>query len=277
MIIYLILLVVLVALFSIFILQQQKTAMGNTIDRGVSLYLFSGGNTTLHRYITGDKFEVNSFPPQINPRLFVNIFTCGTWNSNNSSVKLAIPYIKYKVRSYLRSTIDYDNKFKNSIVIHLRCSDVPFIRAQDYHLYTHKSYTNAINFALSRNPDLSQVIILNSTSHCFDINRSRVCIGIAESLRDYIKDNLKIPISILGKESSDLDRDIRMMLSAGCLIGFVGSFVYYIGVAKTRGIFVSTQKSIADHMFSVNTCKIPHSKVRNYYDTVDVIRLLTEK
>lgn len=271
--------IILVLIFiCMFMLMSCRNAeLGNSIDRAAALYLMCGGNTCMFRFInslilgTNQSLSNNTFNSDIG---LVVRFMIANFNSlNYCNIVHALPIIQYRIQEVAdRSTLMLPNAF-TTIVIHLRCSDVPFLRNPEYHIYRFNAFVRAIQLA---GCGFDRVEILNSTSHKCDSAKKNVCMSMGDALKLYIESKTNLKCKLIRQGS--LCDDVKRMTQAGCLIGFTGSLIYYTGLAKKQGIFISSQQSVVNHMYHLDVSKdvIMHDTVPDYYDTCSLFDRLCQ-
>ena len=187
------------------------------------------------------------------------------WASGNSHMKLAIPCIR-DILNNITKSVKIEADVSSTIIIHLRCSDVPFERYKSYHLYKYRAYIKAIKLALTKHK-FTNIEILYSTDHRCNPKNKFICDNVADSLKNYIIRETKMPCTILN--DGTMASDVKRMLEAGCLVGFVGSFIYYVGISKSKGIFINSREQVGiPNTYYLNVLEdcISHNDVKNYYD-----------
>lgn len=269
--------------------------LGNKIDYHVRLYLLYNQNIK--------KFDQLRKRLSKSPEEF-KLFECGNspqkrqtlslWQRFNLTcvpnflfswsphlVEYAVPYIQSIVQRLAdKSLISPDPEvMARTIVIHLRCSDVPFVRNPDYVLYKCAAYVKAVQLAMQHRK-FDRIVLIYATSHKVSNSQNKVvCDKVASSIQEEIKTALEHETSIHCEiaPSGTMYDDIKLMYSAGCLIGFTGSFVFYIGIGKPY-LFVSKYQPLRQGMLHVSVTdeRIDHSEVQNYHDVSEVHQKLVK-
>lgn len=138
----------------------------------------------------------------------------------------------------IKPNIDYNNK----AVIHFRCSDVPFIRKFEYHLYP-KEYYHFVADEINK-LGAEEILFLNCTNHCSVENSENLCNNYIETIADWISEKTDIPIN-RNKICVDIPETYSIMLGSKILVSSGGSFSFSPGLTKGKN-FIS-HNLIGDH------------------------------
>jgi hypothetical protein len=250
---------------------------GNTLDRHCALYLLCGGNkklfNTLANYLFPGKTQYRietkqECQIQLNPMLIIYFIFSGIWCSDFKNKELIIPY----TRNVIERQISNKREIKNNIVIHIRLGDIPFNRAKHYNLYSINAYIKAIDI-IRKKSEIDIIEIIYANNHKVSNKEKEICEYIVSLIKTKLESYSGIICNIIG--NGDMNTDIHSMYTAKCLIAFIGSFSYYIGISSTN-FFISPYKSLRHNMIKINIDKekIEHKNVKDYYDKDEVKRLL---
>lgn len=180
----------------------------------------------------------------------------------------------------------YDNAFKKTRinkqvdypVIHFRCADTPFIKQPQYHFQKYGFYKKALTDIKKKIGEFDKVIISYCNTHGSSKNNQEKCDIYVNSLVDYLK---SIGYESILKCQTNVD-DFAMMYYAPAVISSGSSFSFMSGFFG-RGVFVSAGhqdegkpefKGIGDWLY--NGYNVMHSDIADYYDTDNVIKLLSK-
>lgn len=179
-----------------------------------------------------------------------------------------------------------DNAFKKTginspvdcPVIHFRCSDVPFQRHPDYHLIKYEFYKKALEDINSKTSlNYSKVKILYSNGHLGDEKNGAACDIYSNTLKKYLED-LNYEVQMVA--NADIE-DFANLFYAPAVISTVSSYSFMSGFFG-KGIYITVEnlsedeeKSKCDSEYMYNGFHLKHKMVDDYYDTDNVIKLLS--
>jgi len=210
---------------------------------------------------------------------YVNtIVKAGAWYSNDIKRLQMWIILKPIINSILDNAFIKSNAKKevNDIIIHFRCSDVPFIKSHEYFIQRYKFFKEALD-RLKTVISNKNIILLSCTTHYSNQNNVDACNKYAYHIMKYIE-NLNYNINI---ECNTNLEDFATLFYAPAVISTGGSFSFMSGFFG-NGIFLSTE-----HCDSKNTncCKncdkymisgynIDHNDVDDYLNVDEVLKLL---
>jgi len=262
----------------------QALFLGNEIDVKIRMWEFFRGNTVLY---TASYSLV--FPGQMPALPLSKLPTVQPW-----SHRLAYKYLfnkgfrwltNYKdlvraelQRKGLKTYIPSDIK-TTTTVVHLRLAEVPFVRQPSYPLYRFSLYSKVIQQIHSQLKNANHHIVIISTSKSKRDTERRAYMShtIARALQQHLT-KLLPDTSVTIRMDESLADDMSIMDTCDNLIGLVGSFVFYLGLVKSRGVFYTSQHAVGDKMIRVEEAdpyRIQHKEVPDYYDEVDVLQRLS--
>lgn len=288
-IIIIIIIVTIIVAYMTYICALKHNAIGNKIDYHVRLYLLHNNNIPKFDKMrqrlskTPEEFKLFEYSKTIEKRQTMSMWQRFNlayipnflFNWSPHLIEDAVPYVQTIIKRLAdKSSLQVDqDAMQRTIVIHLRCSDVPFVRNPEYVLYKCTAYTKAVRLALQNQP-FDRIMLIYATSHQSNHPQNKVvCDKVASTIQEEIKKalenetNMKCEIAGTG----NMYDDIKLMYTAGCLVGFAGSFVFYIGIGKPN-LFVSKCQSLRKGMLhlSVTEDRIDHSEVQNYHNVDEV-------
>lgn len=164
---------------------------------------------------------------------------------------------------------------KDGPIIHLRCSDQPFGRHDEYHFQRYKYYLEVLEKYKYKN-----IYIMSCSGHQSGGKEADACKIYIDDLRNYLIEN-GYNVNII---CNDNIKDFALMFYAPIVISSVSSYSFMSGFLG-MGEFYSGEFY---HEMDKNTkCKdcgdwiksgyvIKHADVESYYDTEEVIRKLRE-
>jgi len=228
------------------------------------------------------KLIENHFTKEVLIEEMNNNTISGTWFINNDRIALYWEIMKpfvYKIldnafqQSKLKETAI--NETKETICIHFRCSDVPFIGSPHYHLQKYSFYKKCLE-------DIShlkykKIKFISCSFHKSQENTKKACDKYIEDLIQYLK-QLGYNVEIQCKSNIE---DFAYLFYAPVTISTGGSYSFMSGFFG-NGIFMAeghdheefpekkcTSCNWLKHGYSLN-----HSLVKDYMDTDNVISLL---
>jgi hypothetical protein len=203
----------------------------------------------------------------------------GTWFILHERREIYWNILKPLVHKILDETFIKCNLKKNinEIVIHYRCSDVPFIRHFQYHFIRYSFYTKALESVKDLN--INDIKLISCTSHHSGGEYSEKCSIYADSLSNYISTfryNIK-------KECNTMLDDFATMFYAPVVICGPSSFSF-MSAFFGDGKYISDTHYDANVNKNCNTCKntwlnnkeyiIKHHEIADYFNIDNVIKIL---
>jgi hypothetical protein len=170
-------------------------------------------------------------------------------------------------------------KIVKNPVIHFRCSDVPFIQSRDYFLQKYEFFKIALS-KINKSVPNKNIILLSCTSHKSNNTNSITCNNYANHIKEYIE---KLDYNVNTICNTNLD-DFATLFYAPAVISTSGSYSFMSGFFG-NGIFISTEHCLngttgccADcedyDKYFIRGFNISHDKIKDYYNTKEVIQLL---
>lgn len=170
------------------------------------------------------------------------------------------------------------NKQVEYPVIHFRCADTPFVRQEQYHFQKYEFYKKALDEITKKIKKYDKVIISYCNTHLSDDKNQQKCDVYVNSLVDYLK---SIGYDSILKCQTNVD-DFAMIYYAPAVISPGSSYSFMSGFFG-RGLFISGGhqdegqsefEGIGEWLYK--GYNIMHSEVPDYYDTDNVIKLLSK-
>jgi len=205
----------------------------------------------LGAYFIGDEFLPNYSWDQA---------WCGCFSSGDCTHTRIKDYIKHinkalpKISEEL-AKIKQNLDVKNDAVIHIRCSDVPFIPHHSYHLQPKEYYQWVA--AKCRKENIKGIHFLLCTNHNNKEKLTHKCTQFAEIIRnwmtEFLPDNVKIhPISCLSiLQSFKLFIGCKLLIQGGAC---PSSFSFFPGLIKGKN-FLTPRMAREDSLMSNNLFK----------------------
>jgi len=305
-----IIIIIILYIFLYFVNIPDKN-IGNQIDRMISLHLLSKNiqiREFLFKYIawnrdiyTKNLFRENEVIKDYNLNIIstIEIFICyllsTLWASNRDYKILANDYLQTIVNNYIDEGKSLDKiveiDLSKTIVIHFRCSDIPFNRFINYNIYKYEWYKKALDYAINKsNIKFEKIIIIscnnykNYISKLFNPSNNKTHLN-TDMCKLYINEyvnNMKefnLPIET---QCNNIYQDFYILRNAACLITTTGSYGHYAGLSSknlwiTSSLNFKNNNNIflnfgCDSAFTrKNTVIIPpiiikHKDVKDYYN-----------
>lgn len=150
------------------------------------------------------------------------------------------------VEKMLLDKIKPNNEYSNKALIHFRCSDVPFLKSSEYHLYPKEYYYFATEQINKVKPD--EILFVNCSDWCKNSSSVRdpenLCNNYIETIADWVSEKTDIPIN-RNKICVDIPETYSIMLGSKILVSSGGSFSFSPGLTKGKN-FIS-HNLIGDH------------------------------
>jgi len=279
---------------------QLTTDVGNIIDFSTRLYLFSRCNLKLFKILKFMFLSESTFPDKIyypeikiddtihNSYYRINNFLWESSDENKIYIRNYTRYVINKLFEYNLKT--YPILDKDCICIHIRCSDIPFVKHTNYHLYKMQWYKNAIDFALTLGT-YSKIVIVSCSGHKSTNEYKDACKLFVDSYYEFLSSTYDFPVSIV---CQTMYEDMYTMYNSKCLIASPSSFSYYVGISSDN-IFITTSTKplqecndsysnthcsdipIKNNMYYIPPLYIDHKNVDCYVtQKYDVVRMLNE-
>jgi hypothetical protein len=283
-------------------------SLGNKIDHCVSFYLLCGRQPTRFlRYKplflgTEKLFPGATFDPTLDltstrclgaatygPTV-VNRLRGSLWESDNPALPQGLPYARSIVRRCLSkaeaSGATLPEDIGSRIVIHMRMSDVPFIRHSSYMLYPVSWYTAAVQSAQSlpcwpaaTGGRPTGITIVSCFQHGLASEHHKaICIKLIETYQQALEKQFDLPTT---HQCGSVMSDFRMLASAPVLIATPSSFSFYAGVTSdnyyiTTSPWPHTLAALPalrpdGKLIALPADYIPHSAIKSYDDMEDII------
>jgi hypothetical protein len=211
----------------------------------------------------------------------------GTWLVNNNRRALYWEIMKPFVRKTLENAFIQSGLKKGAIentqetiFIHFRCSDIPFIRVNQYHLQKYSYFKKCLE-------DVSylrykKIKLVSCSFHDSTDKNVKACNRYIVGLVRYLSD-LGYTVEI---QCTSNVEDFATLFYAPMTISTGGSFSFMSGFFG-NGIFMAEGHYINDKNFPDSKCTdckwlkhghcLKHSEVEDYYDTDKVISLLRDE
>jgi hypothetical protein len=294
---------------------ESNTNWGNMLDRVMLLYIAAEGDPRRFRSLRAEWLPNTSMygdrdfpldvsdvrpPRRMTPteRAFVGAFFAPLyrwavlWNAATSAKQLARAYARRCLELRVAAVRGDDPELATTIVVHFRCSDVPFIRLPLYYMYSCEWYARALQAAFARESEtlgpgraFRRILLVTCPSHIDpagplsflmpkeDVVRER-CAHFRDQYTEFFrrtaqKAGRNLPVTTAcGTQAEDLYR----MNRAGCLIACTGSFAYYAGYLSDNLFLVPdlfANGHVRPGMVMVPSGangRISHLSVRDYLD-----------
>lgn len=174
---------------------------------------------------------------------------------------------------------------ENTVVIHLRCGDIPFIRDKLYNLSRYHFFIDAIEHCRKQvNVDITKLVIVHGARPRNKTENIVACEGYVKNMTQYIMEICGI--NEFERVSCSESEDFFTLCNASNLIiGGHSSFAMLAGVANEFGNVYANTSCYADFNHSsqihprwhwIESNILEHSRVENYYDVDKVSCLLQE-
>lgn len=196
------------------------------------------------------------------------------WRDTDSYVRYwKDPNKKILQKHYIQSNIKDDHVEKLPI-IHFRCSDVPFIKFDDYRLP--KKEVGAEIIKILKEKGYNEVIWLSNTGH-----KSLECSKDAcKEYSNYYKSLLK-GITIKELPEGDVNHDFMLMHHSPLVISLVNSSFSMMAKVRDLDNYKVVNSSHSNNEFTnvpwiINNVRLlDHKEVETYCDSANVIKLLS--
>jgi hypothetical protein len=165
-----------------------------------------------------------------------------------------------------------DTSYTKDCIIHFRCSDIPFVKHQQYHLLKFNWFLKSIKICLKK-IKINKIYILNCSDHLSNNNNNKKkCKEWSKLLGIFLEYNLNINFEIMCNNIKD---DIFYMLNSKCLISSGGSLSFTLGML-TDNIFIYPTNStdsknlncsltpIRDNSICLKKDFIKHKDIKDY-------------
>lgn len=207
----------------------------------------------------------------------------GAWLVNNNRRglywKIMKPYIHEKLENaFVQSGMKDDavNETENSICIHFRCSDVPFMRSNQYHLQKYSYFKECLDQVSYLK--YKKIKLVSCQFHNSSEENKTACEKYLSSLSDYLS-SLGYTVEMQCKSNIE---DFACLFYAPVVISTGGSFSFMSGFFG-HGIFISeghyidgknAETKCTDCEWLKHGYSLKHDAVKDYYDTDNVISIL---
>lgn len=196
----------------------------------------------------------------------------GMWFICNDRRFLFWKIMKPQVHDILTRVLHYPKTHEN-VIIHFRCSDVPF---QRHHKYMLQRFAYFDDILKRINVNHRNIIIVSCNDYRANHQQQTMCKSIIERLRTHLT---KSGYYVQTRCSSILD-DFAFMFSATAVISTGGSFSFMSGFFGATRFF--SEGHYRDGNENCTICSdwlvsgysIPHSNISNYFDKEDVFNKL---
>jgi hypothetical protein len=208
----------------------------------------------------------------------------GTWLVNNNRRGLFWKIMKPFVHKILDDAF-YQSRLKDgaikntqgTICIHFRCSDIPFMRYNQYHLQKYSYFEKCLEEISYLG--YKKIKLVSCNLHRSSNENVKACEKYIDSLVDYLS-SLGYVVDIQCKTNVE---DFATLFYAPVCISTGGSYSFMSGYFG-NGVFIAEGHYINDENFPESQCTechwlkhghcLRHSEVEDYYDTDRVISLL---
>jgi hypothetical protein len=201
----------------------------------------------------------------------------GLWQVKNNRIEKFWLIMKPLMKEIIDNALKKSGLYKKVQypVIHFRCSDIPFIRHKQYKLQKYTFYRDSLNNIKKQSSvNYDTVILLTSNVHRSNINNKKACDIYLNGIKNYIESiGYKVIIQSKSKEE-----DFATLFYAPVVIS-PGSSFSFMGGFFNDGLFISEgHQSLCTNCgkWLVSGYSIDHKKVKNYYDTSNVLSILNE-
>jgi hypothetical protein len=193
------------------------------------------------------------------------------WNINKHNTKIYWDNIKVQVNASLKTfTKNIEiQELENYPILHFRCSDVPFVKHNDYHFSKYKFYKWCDNKLKNK---YKKWYIMWDNSHLSNNDYKEWSSIYFNDLKHYLENDLHLEIIHIKKNNQY--EDFKLLYNAPVVIqgGCGGSFSFFGGYFNNR--FLYTNENENDYY--INSI-LKHKEVDNaggYQNTVEIIKLL---
>ncbi len=204
----------------------------------------------------------------------------GCWNMKDAKTEKMWHIMKPLIQNIMDDAFLKSNQVKivDYPVIHFRCADVPFVKHRDYHFQKYKFYKDALDYiSYKTNKKYDSVIILYSNTHLSSNTDKEKCDIYANALMEYLK---TIGYKSIIQSKSSLDDFAtryyaKAVISPGSsysfMSGFFGKGVFVSGGHQSEG--EAEISGVGEWLFK--GYNVMHNEINNYYETDDVIKILS--
>jgi hypothetical protein len=199
------------------------------------------------------------------------------WQVKNNKIEKFWLIMKPLIKEIIDNALKKSGLYKKVQypVIHFRCSDIPFIRHNQYKLQKYTFYKDSLEEIKRKSGvNYDTIILLTSNVHRSNINNKEACDIYLNGIKNYIESiGYKVIIQSKSKEE-----DFATLFYAPAVISPGSSFSFISGFFND-GIFISEgHQSLCTNCgkWLVSGYGIDHKKVKNYYDTSNVLSILNE-
>lgn len=198
--------------------------------KGINIRTKTDFINLLPSYIPFDqnlKDEFDKYNITTNDISFIKNFLAETWNINNKKKEIFWLILKKKINPILNNCLEKYNlkQDHNNLILHFRCSDVPFAKLNKYHLNKYKVFNEILLKIKNKNVKFNKIIILSCNNHMSSNKNTKICNLYTEDLKKYLI-NLGYNIEI---QCNSLLQDFALMFYAPITISCGGSFSFMAG------------------------------------------------
>ena len=210
----------------------------------------------------------------------------GTWLVNNNRRglfwSLMKPYIhKIMDNAFMESGLKEGaiENTQETICIHFRCSDIPFVRYNQYHLQKYSYFKKCLDEV--SHFGYKKIKLVSCSFHRSSSANQKACQEYIGSLVDYLS---SLGYSVETVCTTNIE-DFATLFYAPICISTGGSYSFMSGFFG-NGIFMAEGHYINDENFPESQCTdctwlkhghcLKHSDVDDYYDTDKVVSLLRD-
>ena len=217
----------------------------------------------------------------ITPQYFIDYsYKEASWECTNKIKETYNKCMKPIINKILNDTFIKSKLVKtvDSIIIHFRCADTPFVKHEGYHFQKYNYFKDALD-EINKTINNKKIIILYNNTHLSNKNNMNACDIYVNSLKKYIID-LGYNVSI--ESYSNID-DFAMMFYAPAVISTHSSFSFMSGFFG-MGIFISSGHFYErdNDIIKCDNCDnwlykgydLYHKDVKDYNDTNSIINQL---
>lgn len=222
--------------------------------------------------------------------LLSGVYAIYMWELNPDPFIALQPFIQEELKL---ATAHIPTPSPCDIVLHFRCSDIPFNRHNSYHFLKYEWYINALQQAsnyLDKDINKFNLILLNCNIH--KKHQLSYLVSIyREDLCNYLQN--KFPGLCITKTCNSIDEDFKRMLTAPVLMSNGSSMSYFAGLgsphltlfpqpanrwwqslARVFGIKRTLKYPSSFVEIPSYLARIPHNHIPDYTDVKYVCRLL---
>ena len=273
--------------------KKKITSLGNELCAffvGVNNF-FADGNTTYRRGKSETEL-VELFPTEIQretgPYFTIDILPITIWEAPRHETKNFFLVNRNLIFNLVDNAIGLGDGHGegpgecNSIVVHFRCSDTPFLRHASYEFAKYKFYLHHIREFLMVERPPAEITILTNKNHVLDEKFSAVIEKYKQHLVEILAENFpgkNVSIRDNGSVLGDFQkmRKCRFLLAPSSSYSFCAA----LSGSQERAVLMKPRHLkdgplLPTHMEYVESCSVHHELVNDYND-FDAVKALLMK